>query len=245
MRAPDAVFADPRLARLYDFFDDDRGDLDVYDDLVSELGCDTVLDLGCGTGSLAVRLAARGITVIGVDPAGASLDMARTKPHADAVEWVHGDATALSGRDSSCDLVVMTGNVAQVFVDEEDWHTTLAAAASVLRPGGWLVFETRRTEARAWERWTTPPEQVTLPDGRSAVTSRNVTEVDLPLVTFESVLVLDGETLTSTSTLRFRERHQVETDLVGHGFDVSEVRGAPDRPGLELVFLAQRRPPDA
>src|SRR5690606_18258147 len=54
---PDAVFAHPRLARLYDVFDGDRGDLDVYEALIDELAARSVLDVGCGTGSLASRLA--------------------------------------------------------------------------------------------------------------------------------------------------------------------------------------------
>src|SRR5690606_18579703 len=38
MMEPDAAFADPRLARLYDVFDDDRDDLEVYAALAVELG---------------------------------------------------------------------------------------------------------------------------------------------------------------------------------------------------------------
>jgi 2-polyprenyl-3-methyl-5-hydroxy-6-metoxy-1,4-benzoquinol methylase len=81
-RVPDAHYADPRLARLYDVFDDDRSDLDLYVALAGELRADRVLDLGCGTGTLALRLAGLGHTVLGVDPADASLDVARAKPGA-------------------------------------------------------------------------------------------------------------------------------------------------------------------
>jgi len=42
-----------------------------------------VLDIGCGTGTFACLLGARGIEVVVVDPAGASLDVARAKPGAD------------------------------------------------------------------------------------------------------------------------------------------------------------------
>ena len=66
---PDAIFADPAVARIYDTFDGDRADLDVYVDLVRELGAVNVLDIGCGTGSLAVLLGGSGLHVTGVDPA--------------------------------------------------------------------------------------------------------------------------------------------------------------------------------
>ena len=54
-----------------------------------------VLDLGCGTGRLAIALAARGHLVTGVDPARASLDRARGKPGGDRVTWVDGSTGAL------------------------------------------------------------------------------------------------------------------------------------------------------
>jgi len=114
VRASDPAFADPRLAFLYDVLDDDRSDLDAYMAIAEEVRASSVIDIGCGTGSLAVRLAQSGRTVVGVDPAGASLDIALAKPLAERVTWLHGDATALVGRGVTADLAVMTGNVAQV-----------------------------------------------------------------------------------------------------------------------------------
>ncbi|MBF4161037.1 class I SAM-dependent methyltransferase [Nocardioides acrostichi] len=239
MRPPDAVFADPRQAALYDWFDDDRSDLDHYVAIVDELGASTVVDIGCGTGSLAVLLAEQGVRVIGVDPAGASLDVARAKPGAGRVTWVHGDATALAGHAACVDLAVMTGNVAQVFVDDADWHATLGAVRAVLEPGGWFVFETRRPQARAWEGWQITPTRLPLPDGRTATVERTVTDVALPLVTFTGSMTVEGEVLRSTSTLRFRDLEEIRRDLAEHGLRVTDVREAPDRPGLEYVVLAR------
>lgn len=239
MRAPDPAFADPRLANLYDALDNDRSDLDAYVAIADEVGASTVVDIGCGTGSLAVRLASLRRTVIGVDPAGASLDVARAKPLAERVTWVHDDSTALAGRGVHADLVVMTGNVAQVFVSDEDWCSTLAAVHGCLHRGGWFVFETRRPEVRDWEGWDVGPTRITVPDGRTVVVSRTVTEVAMPLVTFESEVMVDGEVVVSASTLRFRERDEVERDLEEHALEVVDVRDAPDRPGKELVFLAR------
>lgn len=68
-------------------------------------------------------------------------------------------------------------------------------------------------------------------------------EVSRPLVTFRWTyrFAVDGQVLTSDSTLRFRERDEIERDLDAHGYVVDSVRDAPDRPGREFVFLARRQ----
>ncbi len=134
------IIDDPRLAEVYDPLDPDRSDLDVYVALVGELGAQSVLDVGCGTGTFACMLAQRSIDVTAVDPSGPSLDVARTKPGADAVRWLLGDATNLPPLE--VDVAFMTANVAQVFLTDEAWSATLAGIARALRPQGWLVFET-------------------------------------------------------------------------------------------------------
>lgn len=73
----DESFRHPRLAALYDVLDTDRGDLVPYLLMAGEFGARSVLDIGCGTGVFALLLADRGLEVVGVDPAGASLDVAR------------------------------------------------------------------------------------------------------------------------------------------------------------------------
>ena len=231
----DPCFETPRLAALYDPLDPDRADLLAYLGLAGEFCARSVLDIGCGTGTLACVLATLGLEVTGLDPAAASLDIARAKPGGDRVRWVHGDVTALP--PLQVDLAVMTGNVAQVFTTDEGWAATLAGIHAALRPGGHLVFETRRPEVRAWETW----------DGRRGTTDElewwyELLEVAEPLVRFRWSFrfVADGETITSDSTLRFRGREEVEESLVTAGFAPPQVREAPDRPGLEMVFVAQR-----
>jgi SAM-dependent methyltransferase len=237
----DEILEHPRLVAIYDALDPDRSDLDVYVAIAEELGARRVLDVGCGTGTFALMLADRGLEVIGVDPASGSLGVARAKPGSERVRWIHGDATGLP--PLQVDLATMTANVAQAIVDLEDWEGTLRGVYGALRPGGHLVFETRDPAFEAWKEWNRDASySVTTIDGVGPVESwDDLTEVNLPLVSFRSTVVFpNGEVVTSDSTLRFRERDEVLADLAAAGYTVDEIRDAPDRPGRELVFLARR-----
>ncbi|WP_404195588.1 class I SAM-dependent methyltransferase [Streptomyces tauricus] len=238
----DENFGHPRLAAIYDPLDPDRGDLDAYVRIAEEFGARRVLDIGCGTGVFALLLAARGVEVVGVDPARASLDVARGKPGSDRVRWIHGDATALP--PLRVDLATMTANAAQQIVDDQTWRDTLRGAHQALRPDGHFVFETRDPARRAWEEWNREASYgVTEIPGVGAVESwTELTGIDGQLVSFRQTYVFaaDGQKLTSESTLRFREREEVEADLAAQGYAVRGVRDAPDRPGREFVFVAQR-----
>jgi len=67
-----------------------------------------------------------------------------------------------------------------------------------------------------------------------------LTDMSPPLISFRWTYHFeqDGAVLTSDSTLRFREKEEIEATLAQVGFDVLDVRDAPDRSGLELVFVA-------
>jgi SAM-dependent methyltransferase len=238
----DECFGHPRLAAIYDPLNADRGDLDAYVRMADEFGARQVLDIGCGTGVFALLLADRGIEVVGVDPALASLDVARAKPGSERVRWIHGDVRDLP--PLRVDLATMTGNVAQAIADPAAWRTTLRGAYEALRPGGRLVFETRDPTRHAWEEWDSEASHtITRIPGVGAVeTWCRLVEVELPLVTFSGthVFAADGQVLTSDSTLRFRELQEIEADVAAEGYVVEEVRDAPDRPGKEFVLVARR-----
>jgi len=239
---PDRLFADPRLARFYDPFEADRGDLDAYVALARELRARSVLDVGCGTGTFACLLAAAGLDVVGADPAAASLDLARAKPGADRVRWVLGDAAGLP--PLAVDLATMTGNVAQVFLGDDDLADALAGVGAAVRPGGYVVFEVRDPAREAWRSWTRAAShrRVDIAGVGPVEAWADLLAVDLPLVSFRWTYRVErtGEELTSDSTLRFRPRHEVEASAARAGLEVLDVRDAPDRPGLELVFVCRR-----
>lgn len=215
----DAHFEVPRLAELYDPLDPDRSDLDAYTTLAAELGARTVLDIGCGTGTFACLLAIRGLQVVAADPAAASLEVARRKPGAGRVRWVHTDATALP--PMQVDLATMTGNVAQVFVTGEEWAAVLRAAHRALRPGGRLAFESRDPEQKAWLGWNRGQtyRRAVIPDAGPVQTWTDLTEVEGNLVSFRTTFVFDSDGMvqTSDSTLRFRSRGELADSLAEAG----------------------------
>lgn len=240
---PDAVFGEPRLAEIYDLLEPERPDLEPYLAMAEEFGARQVLDVGCGTGTFACMLAERGINVTGVDPADASLEVARRKAVAGRVLWVLGDVS--KAPNVHVDLVTMTGNVAQVFVTDEAWSSTLRAAHGVLRSGGRLVFETHDPLKAAWRGWTRDRtyRALDLPDVGVVETWTELAEIALPLVAFRHHFVFhaDGITMVSESSLRFHDQAEIATAIDEAGFDLDEIRDAPDRPGMELVFVAVRR----
>lgn len=235
-------YADQRLADVYDLLDPDRSDLDLYAGLVEEFGALSVLDVGCGTGTFACLLALQGVSVVGIDPAAASLAVARRKAGAERVRWLLGDAHSLP--PLQVDLVTMTANVAQVFLDDQEWTTTLRAVRAAVRPGGRLAFETRDPDRRAWEGWDRDSTyaRAVVPGVGVVESWVEVTRVEGPVVSLRETFAFaaDGAVLTSDSALRFRSRVEVAGSLADAGFVVDEVRDAPDRPGRELVFLARR-----
>ena len=127
----------------------------VVDALVRELGLTRehrLLDLGCGTGQLAAALT-EDREVVGVDPAGAMLEVARRRPGGERVTWIEGDARALDlGR--RFDLVLLTGHAFQVFLTPEDQLAVLRTIARHLTPRGRFLFDSRNPTAREWRKWT-------------------------------------------------------------------------------------------
>ncbi len=237
---PDRIFADTRLAEMYDDIDGARTDLDHYEAILDEVGARRILDIGCGTGTLACRLAARGLRVTGLDPAAASLQVARSKPGAELVSWILGDTTTLP--PLAVDAVTMTGNVAQVFLSADEWSTTLNAAHAALHGGGHLVFESRDPSYRGWEEWT-QEYSISVSDTVAGRVEHwvELTDVALPLVSFRHSFrfLASGEVITSESTLRFRDRQEITASLDSNGFTIVDVRDALDRPGREFVIIAR------
>jgi ubiquinone/menaquinone biosynthesis C-methylase UbiE len=243
----DRGYTDPRLASLYDMENAGRDDIEFYLGLAAELDAETVADVGCGTGVLATDLAARGHEVTGVDPARAMLDVARSRRGGGRVTWIEGTAADLG--TAAADLVVMTGHVAQIFVEDADWHQLVGELHRGLKPGGHVAFESRNPGAEGWTSWTREKSRRALQrgDGEFVTTWVEVTGVRRGVVDFLShtVFSASGEHVQQTSTLRFRTRVELEASLIAAGLQIHAVYGDWDRTPVtttspELIVLARR-----
>ena len=98
----------------------------------------TVLDLCCGTGLMTAELMGRGFTVTGVDASPAMLRLARERlgPDAPLIEAWLPDLPV----EGPFDAVVSTLDGFN-YLTMDDLAATFSAAASALRPGGWIVFD--------------------------------------------------------------------------------------------------------
>lgn len=212
----DLDYLDPSLAAQFHFGRTRRDDIDFMVALAAERSARTVLDFGCGTGQLAVALAAAERRVIGVDPAQAMLDLARTRPGADAIEWRWGDATAVDATD--VDLVVMTGNIPSTHTTDEAWTRLLAALLAALRPGGCLAFGSWNPSALPWERRGSWDGMIVETIGEGLLVGGVGGGAGLPLAG-------GREALWSPSVWRYRTDRELTASLERTGFVVERLYG--------------------
>jgi len=108
-----------------------------------------VLEIGCGTGSLAARMAARGARVVAIDVSEPMLALARTT--APAVELHHMTAVEIGDLGTErFDRIVATLSLSELSEAEVD-HV-VRACARLLRPGGRLVVADEVEPRQRWRR---------------------------------------------------------------------------------------------
>jgi ubiquinone/menaquinone biosynthesis C-methylase UbiE len=145
-------YDDDFSASIYDDFNPWSASDDFYLHLAREIG-GSVLDVGCGTGMLACRIASEGISVVGVDPAEAMLAVARSRPGSDRIAWVRSDGQSMR-LPRRFELAYMTGHAFQSLLTDAEIVALLKRVAGHLADGGRFVFETRNPAGKPWLAWT-------------------------------------------------------------------------------------------
>lgn len=112
-----------------------------------------VLDVGAGTGRDAAALAARGYSVVAVEPT-AEMRSHGQRLHADAaIEWIDDSLPELSivrARGETFDLVMLTA--VWMHLDLEQRERAMPAVASLLKPGGVMTMMLRHGPVPAGRR---------------------------------------------------------------------------------------------
>ena len=211
----------PEIAELYDLANPPGEDAAFYLSIAGSRPC-TILDLGCGTGTLACALAERGHQVTGVDPAAGMLNVARRKAFADQVKWVESSAQSYKS-NQHFDLIVMTGHAFQVLLTDADTLAVLKTMRDHLNKLGKAVFETRNPRIDWAGEWAARPPR-TLP-GTKISENLKITSHDDEYISFQTSYRLPQEALTTSSTLRFRSREQIEALIARSGLAVLQVFG--------------------
>jgi ubiquinone/menaquinone biosynthesis C-methylase UbiE len=129
---------------------------EVYDRLVAHIEPGRrVLDLGCGTGALALRAAARGALVKGIDVNSQMLEMAERRAQEagldDLLELVEMGVAELDGEGSDTYDVVMSGLCFSELTEDEQSYA-LKEARRLLKPGGLLLLADEVVPRTPWKR---------------------------------------------------------------------------------------------
>jgi ubiquinone/menaquinone biosynthesis C-methylase UbiE len=231
----------------YDELNPADDDYRFYAALAASVGVSSAVDLGCGTGTLALLLAASDVaSVVGVDPDAEMLRVARSKDPEGRVDWRLGYSDVLE--PESAEFAVMSGHVAQVFVEDDAWLVALRDLRRALVPGGLLAFESRNPSARKWEAWA---RELTL---RTVETPEGTVEfwhetavVDLPRVSYDTLTrnLRTGEVTTNRDVLAFRDERTLRVSLEHAGFEVDHIYGDWERTASataspELIVIARK-----
>lgn len=205
----------------------------------------TVLDLGCGHGRIANRLAASRCRVTGVDSSEVFLDRARSDAAVRGVdvEYRPGDMRTISWA-AEFDLVVNWGTAFGYFEDDVN-RDVLTRVHRALRPGGHVVLDLNNLVSRLTSY--VPSRSVKHTDGDLLVDRFHLAPLTSRLEV-ERTIVRSGRVRTVHFVVRLFGFPELEQWLHAAGFDSVTARGED---GAELgadherMVVVARRPPES
>ena len=226
------------LAELFDLdYGDFDDDLPFYENLARR--CDgPILELGVGTGRVAIPLARAGFEVWGIDTSETMLARARCKVGAEQAEKLH----LLSGDMRDFDLgrvfaLIFAGQGAfHHLLTKDDQLACLRCVVRHLAPGGTFVCDQRPWWHNDWEEGTSVPlshdwTRTLASTGETVMKFRSVQadrggQVQHETHMYDRVSV-DGtvQRRTITVDLRFTSRYEMEGLLESAGLELDQIYG--------------------
>lgn len=224
------------------------GDVEFYVDLARAAG--SVVELGVGTGRIAIPTAQSGVPVVGIDLEPAMLEVARSKAEAagvgDLVTLRQGDMRSFA-LDAPVPLVTIPFRSFLHNLTTEDQLATLAACRGALAPGGRLALNVFNPNLRMMARWMERSDAHWEPfgawEGYQAQQDYGPSE---QIVTTSLRVRDEGGAWRKTSfRLRYVHRYEMQHLLERAGFEVESLSGGFAGEALtdaspEMVWIARR-----
>jgi len=244
-------FRDPQT---YDLVDEDYyDDWPLTEQWARKLG-EPLLDLACGTGRIALRMAAQGYQVTGVDITPEMIAWARQKAAKQSlsIDWVVADARSFH-LQKQFSFIYMLENVFQFFPTREDQEAMLARVREHLHPEGCFLFETRNPNSRNLLQVRHPePRKFTTPDGGQLVTTAEQYYDPMTQIQhYTSYLTFSHpggqqEEKTLRTALRYVFPQEMEALLFYNGFQICACYGDWQQGPLTttspaMIYVCQRR----
>ena len=223
------------------------GIADYYDGIIKELGGGGILaDIGCGTGSLTVRMAGKGYDVIGADASCDMLSVACSKPH-EGVQYICQSMTELD-LYGTADVIISTLDSINHLSDAGEISACFAAVSDNLSDGGLFLFDVntvyKHRHVLGENTFVYEAEGIYCVWQNEYSPRDNSVEIQLDLF-FENE---DGsyERETECFSETALEQEQLEELLRQAGFEVAGVyeyltHDAPSENSEKLMFAARKR----
>ena len=243
-----------RDAQAYDV---EEGDYDADYPLTAQLAHELggpLLDLACGTGTMAMRMAEQGFQVTGVDVIPEMIAWAAQKALKQNVslDWVVADARAFH-LQQQFRFIYMLGNAFQHFLTRADQEALLACVREHLHPQGRFLFCTRNPSPRnLFEVRYPESQQYTAPDGRQ-YTVKEYAEYDslaqIHYYTFREHWLTEAgfqEKKTYRTALRYVFPQEMSALLFYNGFEICSCYGNWQQEPLtatsrSMIYVCQKR----
>ncbi len=246
---------DFRDAELYDLRDEG-----YYDDypLTEQWARATggpLLDLACGTGRMALRLAGPGYQVTGVDITPEMIARARQKAAQQAlsIDWVVADACTFH-LGKQFPFIYMLENAWQFFLTRANQEALLACVREHLLPEGCFLFETRNPNPRnlQYARCLEPQKYNTFDGGQLVVADQQYYDPMTQIQHYASTFTFFGpdglqqrEKIVRVA-LRYVYPQEMEALLHYNGFEIRTCYGSWQQEPLiasspAMIYVCQRR----
>lgn len=252
------------VAEYYDYLPTVQGrqDLDFYLDFAKTAG-HPILELGCGTGRVLLRLAEAGHRVHGLELSEQMLAACRRKLAGAApevrerVRLTYGNMAGFN-LDEAFRLIIVPFRPFQHLLRVDEQLACLRAAHQHLEPGGKIILDLFQTDPRRMHdpeflKERDAYEEVKMPDGRKLRLAERVVAYhraeqvnDVELIYYVTHPEGRTERLVMAFPIRYFFRYEVEHLLERCGFQVAAVYGGFDGSPLrddspDMLFIAEKR----